>query len=261
MIEIMVTPKNTEHCVVCGSTIDYLRKAETLVCTYCGKKEPGHVKCPEGHFICNACHGKDAMRAVEDIAFTTDLKYPLGIAELMMSHPALPMLGCEHAYIAAGALLAALKNSWSKKITNEDIREAFERTAKQAHGGYCGLTGVCGIVPAVGACFSIFLGAKCGSDNEQKITMDAVAKVSQAIIGLTGPSCCKASVRASLSVAVNLFEEKFGIIFPAPKTAVFCKDSSRHPHGCRKEKCPYYKMPARDVLADAIHLPVTVCNT
>jgi hypothetical protein len=253
--------KNTEHCMVCGSKLYYLKHAETLVCTYCGEKAPGHVGCPEGHFICNACHGKDAMKAVEDIAFATESKDAVEIAELMMSHPALPMLGCEHAYIAAGALLAALKNSWSKNITNEDIREAFERTAKQAHGGYCGLTGVCGIAPAIGACFSIFLGAKCGSDNEQKVTMDAVVKVSHAITGLPGPSCCMAYVRASLSFAVNLFEEKFGIIFPAPKTAVFCKDSSRHPHGCRKEKCPYYHMPAKDLFADTIHLPVTVCST
>ena len=257
----MDNPKNTEHCMICGSKLDYLKHAETLVCTYCGKKEPEHVRCPEGHFICNACHGRDAMKAVEGIAFTADLKDPLEIAELMMSHPALPMLGCEHAYIAAGALLAALKNSWSKKITNDDIREAFGRTAKQAHGGYCGLTGVCGIAPAIGACFSIFLGAKCGSDNEQKITMDAVAKVSQAVTGLTGPSCCKAYVRAALSVAVSLFEEQFGIVLPVSKTAVFCRDSGRHPHGCRTEKCPYYKMPAKDLFADAVHPPVTVCHT
>ena len=253
--------KSTKHCMVCGLKLDYLKKAETHVCTYCGKTELGHVRCPGGHFICNACHGKDAMKAVEDIAFATESKDPVEIAEFMMAHPALPMLGCEHAYIAAGALLAALKNSWSKKITNEDIREAFERTAKQAHGGYCGLTGVCGIAAAVGACFSIFLGAKCGSDNEQKITMDAVVKVSQAITDLTGPSCCKAYVRASLSVAVNLFEEKFGIMLPVTNPAVFCKDSGRHPHGCRKEKCPYYNMPAKDLFADTIHLPVTACRT
>jgi hypothetical protein len=109
-------------------------------------------------------------KAIGDIAFATEQKDAVAIAELMMSHPNLPMLGCEHAYIAAGALMAALKNSpYGKgKITNDTIREAFERTAKQAVGGYCGLTGVCGIAPAVGACFSLFLGARCGSDRSRR---------------------------------------------------------------------------------------------
>ncbi len=39
------------------------------------------------------------------------------------------MLGCEHAFIAAGALMAALKNSpYGKgKITDADIREVFDQ--------------------------------------------------------------------------------------------------------------------------------------
>ena len=41
--------------------------------------------------------------------------------------------------------------------------------------------------------------------------MEAVTRVSRAIADLTGPSCCKAYVRASLPVAVDIFAEKFGI--------------------------------------------------
>jgi len=100
------------------------------------------------------------------------------------------------------------------KVSDQDIREAFDRTEQQARGGYCGLTGVCGIVPAVGSVFSIFLGARCGTDREQKIVMETVTQVSQAITDLTGPSCCKAYVRASLSVAAGLFAEKFGVALP-----------------------------------------------
>jgi hypothetical protein len=198
---------------------------------------------------------------IEDITFTTRLKDPFEIAELMMSHPALPMLGCEHAFIAAGALLAALKNSPYAKVTNQDIHEAFDRTAKQAVGGYCGLTGVCGISPAVGACFSIFLGSRCGSDMEQKITIDAVIKVSQGIAELTGPSCCKAYVRSAIAAAAAIFAERFGIILPVAKAAAVCRDSNRHPHGCREEKCPYYHNPGKDIFAESIHLPVTVCHS
>jgi hypothetical protein len=171
------------------------------------------------------------------------------------------MLGCEHAYIGAGALLAALRNSPYAKITDKDISEVFSRTAKQAIGGYCGLTGVCGIAPAIGACFSIFLEARCGSDSEQKIVMDAVIKVSQAIAGLTGPSCCKAYVRTALDTAVTLFAERFGIVLPVSKTAVICRHSSRHPHECREERCPYYQKESRDIFADSIDLKATSCRS
>ncbi|WP_286977420.1 DUF5714 domain-containing protein, partial [Candidatus Aquicultor secundus] len=56
------------------------------------------------------------IEAIEDIAFTTTSKDPVEISELMMAHPALPMLGCQHAYIAAGALMAAIKNEGRKRL-------------------------------------------------------------------------------------------------------------------------------------------------
>jgi hypothetical protein len=257
----MTDRHSTEHCGVCGSKLDYLKQSEPLACIYCGKTERGHVACPQGHFLCDACHGKDARRMIEDVALSTESEDPFEIAELMMGHPALPMLGCEHAYIAAGALLAALKNSPYGKGGNDDIREAFLRTSKQAHGGYCGLTGVCGIVPAAGACFSIFLGAHCGTDREQRITMEAATGVSRTIAGLTGPSCCKAYVRAALSVAVGQFGERFGIALPVKELSPVCRHSLKHPHGCREEKCPYYKKEAtRDVFAEGVHLPISYCG-
>jgi len=227
--------------MVCGSPLEYLEQAQDSTCTFCGKTEQGHIRCPQGHYICDACHNKDSMAVIEDIVFTTTLQDPVEISEVMMSHPGLPMLGCQHAYIAAGALLAAIKNEGSRKITNEEIREVFKRTERQAVGGYCGLTGVCGIAPAIGACFSILVGSRCGKDLEQKITMEAVTRVMGVITDLTGPSCCKAYVRASLSAAISLLKERFGIVLPAKDLSIACSHTSKHPHGCRETKCPYFK--------------------
>jgi Family of unknown function (DUF5714) len=200
---------------------------------------------------------------IEQVACSSREQDPVALAELMMSHPGLPMLGCEHALIAAGSLMAALKNSpyGNGTISNADIREAFGRTSRQAAGGYCGLTGVCGIAPAVGACFSIFLGARCGSDSEQKIVMDAVIRVMTAISAITGPSCCKAYVRAALSEAVTLFGERFGILLPVKKGQIICRHNEKHPHGCREEKCPYYQKPAKDIFAGTGFVPGTVCTS
>jgi hypothetical protein len=186
---------------------------------------------------------------IEEIASKTTSKDPMEIAEWMMSHPKLPILGCQHAYIAAGALLAALKNEGSKKITESDQREVFKRTERQAVGGYCGLTGVCGIVPAIGACFSVLLGAKCGKDLEQRITMEATRKVMEVIETLTGPSCCKAYVRASLPVAVDVLKEKLGISLPVKDLSATCLFDKSHPHGCRENRCPYYKK--EDILQES----------
>jgi hypothetical protein len=249
--------------MVCGGRLDYLDKAEDLVCTYCGAGHQAHVKCPKGHFVCDACHGKDARTVVEDLARTSLSPDPIAIAELMMAHPSLPMLSCDHAFIAAGALMAALRNSpYGSKIGEAGICEVFARTAKQAHGGYCGLTGVCGVAPAIGACFSIFLGARCGSDREQRIVMEAVTQVSGAITDLTGPSCCKAYVRRALTVAVAVFAEKFGVVLPIKDAAVVCSSTAHHPPGCREERCPYFKKPAHDIFAGTMFVPgITACVT
>jgi len=259
----MSAKKNSENCMVCGSKLDYLKTAEGLVCTYCGKEQQGHVKCPQGHFICDACHGKEARKVIEELSLATKQLDPVAIAEHMMSFPGLPMLSCDHAFIAAGALMAALRNSpYGSKIGEAEIREAFVRTAKQAHGGYCGLTGVCGVAPAIGAVFSIFLGARCGTDREQRIVMEAVRAAMGAITELTGPSCCKAYTRAALASAVELFAVKFGIVLPVKDPAIVCDYSAKHPHGCREEKCPYYRKPPADRFAGVKFVPgTTACVT
>lgn len=249
--------------MVCGSRLEYLTTTEDLSCAYCGRAEKGSIKCPKGHFVCDACHGKEAREVIEELARTTASPDPLAIAELMMTHPALPMLSCDHAFTAAGALLAALRNSpYGSRIGAAEVREVFARTAKQAHGGYCGLTGVCGVAPAIGAVFSLFLDARCGTDREQRIVMEAVTRVLGAVAELTGPSCCKAYVRASLRIAVDLFAEKYGVVLPVKDATPACSHSMKHPHGCREERCPYYRKPASDPFAGTKFVPgATSCVT
>ena len=102
--------KRAENCMVCGASLEYLETAVSVVCNYCGKKETGYVRCPKGHYVCDECHGKGAFDIVKEIALSTGDKDPISIAELLMTHPKIPMLGCEHGLIATASLLAALKN-------------------------------------------------------------------------------------------------------------------------------------------------------
>jgi len=152
-----------------------------------------------------------------------------------------PMLGCENAWIAAGALIAAIRNEGSITVTDDQVLEVLNRTARQAIGGYCGLTGVCGIAVAIGACFSVILGASCPKDQETATTMRVVAQVVNTIANETGPCCCKNFVRKSLTEAVKLVNEHLSVSLPIINENIICKHVERHPHGCRKEKCSYFR--------------------
>ena len=225
--------------MICGHVLQYQDQASAVTCSYCQKTEAGYIVCPNGHYVCESCHNQGARRQIEALMLAAKSTDSQEIAELAFLLPGLPMLGCQHAFIAAGALMAALRNEGRAQLTDADLREALERTGKQAQGGYCGLTGVCGIAPAIGACIAVLTGSRCGKDREQRLTMEAATRAARAITDLTGPSCCKAYVRASLSQAVEFIREKLKIDLPGGRVAV-CRFGHKHPHGCRKTNCPYF---------------------
>jgi len=232
--------KKAENCMVCGASLEYLETAASVICNYCGKEEPGYVRCPKGHYVCDECHGKGVFDFISDTALKTSDKDPMSIAELLMAHPKIPMLGCEHALIATASLLAALKNHGTLDISNEQIIEAMKRTQKQSMPPYCALTGVCGVPIGIGAAFSVVLGAACPKDRESAITMHIVARTIDTIANDVGPMCCKSFVRTALSVGYNAAKEYFNVDLPIHREKISCFYSKRHPHGCRENKCLYF---------------------
>lgn len=252
-----------ESCPFCGSEIVSCRRTEELSCVYCGEREAAATTCKNSHLVCTRCQDRDPRSVVQEFAMNTGLKDMAAIAEWMMGHPRLGMLDCDHAFIASGALMAALKNSpYGNKITNDQITEVFERTASQVALESCARTGVCSIVPAIGACVSLFLGVQFGADREQQILMDSVTKVSRILTDMAGPVCCKAYVRASLNAATSIFAERFGMMLPVSLIAPVCRSSEKHPFGCCEERCPYYRNdPSADIFAESIYLKPTTCHS
>jgi len=230
----------TENCMKCGAPLEYLDHAVELQCSNCGKIERGYIRCPNDHYLCDFCHGRESLEQIKALCLSTKSTSPFEIAEDMIALPHMPMLGCQHAFIAVGALMAAIRNEGTLKVGNDETQEAFTRTQKQTISGYCGLTGVCGIAPAIGACFAVLLNSKCGTDKEQRLTMQVVSRVCQTITDLTGPSCCKAYLRASLAVAVKFLTDCFQINLPSITGPLECQFPQRHPHGCRDYQCPYF---------------------
>lgn len=232
--------RKKENCMVCEVALEYLTEAVGVVCNYCGKEETGYIRCPKGHYVCEICHGKGAFEVVKDLALSTTLKDPIAIAETMMAHPNIPMLGCEHAYITAAAFLASIKNQGTLRITDDQIVESMQRARDISKSGYCGLAGTCGIASGLAAAFSVILGAVCAKDVEMSIVLHIMARATEAIANDAGPCCCKSFVRTTLGVGYNAAKEYLKINLPIHRERISCFYVKRHPHGCRATKCNYF---------------------
>ena len=231
--------KKMKNCMVCGKKLGYLTKRVKVSCAYCGKEEQGYFLCPSKHYVCESCHGKGAFETIEHIALSTKEKNSLVIAEIMMKHPSIPMLGCEHAFIAAGAFVAGLRNSAAFKIKGEQITEAMTRARAISKSGYCGLAGTCGIASGIGAAFSVLLGATCSKDREMFIVLHTHAEITRDIANTAGPCCCKRFTRDALITGHKLARTYLKTNIPIPRTKISCSFSGRHPH-CKRDKCMYF---------------------
>lgn len=210
-----------------------------LTCALCGRAEIGHVCCPEGHYLCESCHGAGIRELVPRLLSASDSTSAQELAEDLLARPELPMLGCEHALIAAGALMTALKNRGDLGVTDRHVVEVLQRAERQAISAYCGLSGVCGVVPALGACYSVLVGAQCGKGPETRATMELVSRLAAVTAEEAEPGCCKAFVRSCLAETERFLDERLGIAPSGSKTVV-CRDVDRHPHGCRGASCAYH---------------------
>lgn len=208
-------------------------------CKQCGKLEKGHRRCIKGHYICLDCLAERYLRPLRSFMSRAEGDNPLLLAEGMLNKIPLPMIGCEHSWLAVAALMVALKNHGPLLISIEMMEEALARTRRQAIDSYCGLTGVCGMAPAIGSVFSVILGASPSGDMETKTTMQAVARVIAAIAAETGPCCCKNYLRTALITAAEVLRESLQIDLPTD-AEIYCLDSQDHPYGCREESCRYY---------------------
>ncbi len=192
-----------------------------------------------GHYICERCHGAGFLASAGPALERSQETSPFRLAEDLLGQPALPMLGCEHAWVAAGAVMVSLRNRPETGVTQAHVDEALSRTTKQAISSYCGLTGVCGVVPALGACLSVLVGAHCGKGPETRLTMELVGRLAGVTAAEADPGCCKAFVRSGIREFAEFAEERLGLTFPDPEPVV-CRDSARHPHGCRGPACAYH---------------------
>ncbi|KXB01176.1 hypothetical protein AKJ45_02350 [candidate division MSBL1 archaeon SCGC-AAA261F19] len=225
--------------MICGGSLDYLSEPRSAECFYCGSEGKTRIICLEGHFVCDECHGKGAYEAIKEVALSSDSKEPISLAEDLMSHPSVPMLGCENALIVPASLMATLRNN-GVEVSDEDLIEAMDRTQEQSKPPYCALTGACGVALGLGATISVLVGAQCPKDRPSAITMHSLARALETMANDVGPMCCKSFVRTAIGVAHSVFKEYLEIELPLRRDRISCVFTDKHPHGCRKSKCLYY---------------------
>jgi len=81
--------------MVCGSKLIYQTHSKDITCNYFGKTFVASVFCPEGLYVCDACHGADFYDFLDKTVLTTTSKNPMGIAEFLLQGPFLPSLGAD----------------------------------------------------------------------------------------------------------------------------------------------------------------------
>lgn len=62
----------TDICEICGSNLISRQNSSeniNLECYYCHKEYEALIACPNGHFICDTCHSKEAKHLFLIIAF------------------------------------------------------------------------------------------------------------------------------------------------------------------------------------------------
>lgn len=102
--------KSVENCGVCGKPLVYGTEEISMRCAFCGNEFSTLIYCPDGHFVCDFCHGRETLDILRDVLNSTDSTDPVEMLETVMSHPSVPMHGPEHHAIVPAVIVAAVKN-------------------------------------------------------------------------------------------------------------------------------------------------------
>jgi hypothetical protein len=199
------------------------------------------IFCPEGHFVCDACHGATAMGAVRRMLATTSSHDPAALLEEIMADPGLPMHGPEHHAIVPAVIVTAARNA-GVPVPEGALETALERGAK-VPGGWCGYYGACGAAIGVGIAVSVLTGATPLKGEQRSLALAATSEALQRMVD-DQPRCCKRASRIAVEAAVKYLRDHLAIDLPAGE-GVRCAYSARNAQ-CAREYCPFFDGSERD---------------
>jgi hypothetical protein len=227
--------ESVNNCGVCARPLVYATESVIKNCDICGKEEKTNIYCPEGHYICDACHSKAAIEVLKQVLAATKSTDPAEIIEQVMAHPSVPMHGPEHHAIVPSAIIAAVRNT-GYPVPAGAIEKAIERASK-VPGGWCGLYGDCGAAVGVGIAVSILTNATPLTGKERTLALGGTSFALSRMLD-SQPRCCKRASRTAVDAAVDYLNDKLGIRLEKSK-GVSCTYTVRNQQ-CAKQECPYY---------------------
>jgi hypothetical protein len=227
--------ESVNNCGVCARPLVYATESVIKNCDICGKEEKTNIYCPEGHYICDACHSKAAIEVLKQVLAATKSTDPAEIIEQVMAHPSVPMHGPEHHAIVPSAIIAAVRNT-GYPVPAGAIEKAIERASK-VPGGWCGLYGDCGAAVGVGIAVSILTNATPLTGKERTLALGGTSFALSRMLD-SQSRCCKRASRTAVDAAVDYLNDKLGIRLEKSK-GVSCTYTVRNQQ-CAKQECSYY---------------------
>jgi hypothetical protein len=231
--------QSTENCGVCGKALIYSPEVEPQECNFCGKTEPAQIYCPDGHYICDSCHSRQALDILREVLRSTTSTNPSEILEKVLSHPSVPLHGPEHHAIVPAVIVAAVKNA-GYPVPEGAVEKAIERGSK-VPGGWCGFYGVCGAAIGAGTAVSVITGATPLTGKARTLANEATSLALNRMLD-EGPRCCKRASRRAIEAAVDFLEKRMGIVLDKPEK-IACRYAYRNQE-CLFDDCEYYDRPS-----------------
>ena len=228
--------RSTENCGLCGKTLIYSPEAEPQECNFCGKTESARIYCPDGHYVCDSCHSRQALDILHEVLRSTTSTNPSEILEKVLSHPSVPLHGPEHHAIVPAVIVAAVKNA-GYPVPEGAIEKAIERGSK-VPGGWCGFYGACGAAIGVGIATSVLTGATPLTGKTRTLANEATSLALNRMLD-EGPRCCKRASRRAIEAAVDFLEKRMDIVLDKPGK-IACSYVQRN-RECIYNNCEYYE--------------------
>jgi hypothetical protein len=227
--------QSKDNCGVCGSPLVYGTESIQSVCAYCGKSFNSPIYCPQGHYVCDSCHQREAVDILREVVKNSTSTDPMEILETVMAHPSVPMHGPEHHVIVPAAIVAAVRNA-GYPIPEGAVEKAITR-GKAVPGGWCGSHGACGAGIGVGIAVSVLLGATPLTGKQRSLANKATSYALSKMVD-DNPRCCKRAGRNAIKAAVEFLKDELNITLNAGNTGK-CLYPGRNQQ-CPKEHCIYY---------------------
>jgi ubiquinone/menaquinone biosynthesis C-methylase UbiE len=227
----------SKDCRVCGSPLTYLENDREKKCAFCGIVKMANAVCEKDHFVCDACHGENAVNIVRQICMNTDETDMINLLNIIRNHPAIPLHGPEHHFIVPGVIVATYRNL-GETVTEEDIITAIDR-GKTIPGGVCAFWGGCGAALGAGAAFAVLLKGNPVKAPERKIVQKITNAISSEINQVEAARCCQRETWTALKTAAALSKKYLPVCLKADGKT-HCAQQSKNKE-CIGKGCPYIK--------------------